>query len=51
MVTIVDYKTYQKDDGSEFQVLIVQGELEAVKSQETGRAYFTNKKAHGRLHL
>ena len=41
MVTIVDYKTLRKEDGSEFQALVVQGELEAVKSKESGKMYFT----------
>jgi hypothetical protein len=41
MVTIVDYKTYQKEDGTDFYALVVQGGLEAVKSQETGRTYLT----------
>lgn len=46
MVTIVDYKTYQREDGSEFHALIVQGGLEAVKSQETQRTYFTARTAN-----
>lgn len=41
MVKIVDYKTYQKDDGTEFYALIVQGGLEAVKSKVTGSTYLT----------
>ena len=45
MVTIVDYKTLQKEDGSEFQALVVQGELEAVKSKESGKTYFTARTA------
>ena len=45
MVTIVDYKTLQKDDGSEFHALVVQGELEAVKSKESGKMYFTARTA------
>jgi hypothetical protein len=45
MVKIVDYKTYQKDDGTEFHALVVQGGLEAVKSKETNRNYFTAKTA------
>ncbi|MEY8850023.1 hypothetical protein AB9K26_14480 [Psychroserpens sp. XS_ASV72] len=46
MVQIVDYKTYQKEDGSEFHALIVQGGIEAVKSKETGRTYLTARKAN-----
>lgn len=45
MVKIVDYKTYQKEDGTEFFALVVQGGLEAVKSQETNRTYFTARTA------
>ena len=41
MVQIVDYKTVQKEDGSTFNSLVLQGEVEAVKSQETGRIYLT----------
>ena len=45
MVTIVDYKTYQKEDGTEFHALVVQGGLEAVKSNITDRTYFTARTA------
>lgn len=45
MVTIMEYKTYQKEDGTEFFALVVQGGLEAVKSQETGKTYFTARTA------
>jgi len=46
MVTIVDYKTYQReDDGTEFHALVVQGGLEVVKSKETEKNYFTAKTA------
>lgn len=45
MVKIVDFKTYQTEDGKDFCVLIVQGGLEAVKSQETNRTYLTARKA------
>jgi len=45
MVTIVDYKTYQKEDGSEFHALVVQGKLQAVKSKETERTYLTARTA------
>lgn len=43
MVKIVDFKTYQREDGESFQVLVVQGGVEAVKSRETGRTYLTAK--------
>lgn len=45
MVTIVDYKSYQSEDGKDFYGLQVQGGLEAVKSKETGRTYLTARKA------
>ncbi|WP_036196359.1 hypothetical protein [Maribacter antarcticus] len=45
MVTIVDYKTYQRKDGSEFHALVVQGGVEAVKSKESGKTYLTAKTA------
>ncbi len=45
MVKIMDYRTYQKEDGTEFCALVVQGGLEAVKSKETGKMYFTAKTA------
>ena len=44
MVTVIDYaKRQRKDDGSEFIVLILQGGLSLVKSQETGNFYATAK--------
>lgn len=45
MVTIVGYKTYSREDGSEFYALVVQGGVEAVKSQDTGRTYLTARQA------
>ncbi len=45
MVTIVDYKTYQKEDGTNFHVLIVQGGVEAVKSSQTNKTYLTARTA------
>ncbi|GGZ56425.1 hypothetical protein [Mesonia mobilis] len=44
MVTIVDYKSYQKEDGEKFFTLVVQGGVEAVKSKETGKTYLTARK-------
>jgi len=41
MVTIVGYKTFEKENGENFYCLVVQGGIEAVKSQQTGRTYFT----------
>jgi hypothetical protein len=45
MVKIVDYKTYQKENGEEFNVLEVQGGIEIIKSKTSGRNYLTAKKA------
>ena len=41
MVRIVDYKKRTNSKGEEFFALILQGGLELVKSQETGRYYAT----------
>ena len=45
MVTIVDYKTYERENGEQFYALVVQGGVEPVKSQKTGRTYFTARTA------
>lgn len=45
MVRIVDYRTYQKDDGGDFFVLVVEGGIAAVKSKESGRTYLTKQTA------
>ena len=45
MVTIVGFKTYEKEDGTTFNALVVQGGIEVVKNQETGRTYLTAKTA------
>ncbi len=45
MVRIVDYKTYQNEDGEDFFVLVVQGGIAAVKSRETGKTYLTKQTA------
>ena len=45
MVKIIDYKTYQTDEGKEFCTLVVQGGVEAVKSQETNKTYLTARTA------
>jgi len=45
MVTIVDYKKYQRENGETFYALEVQGGIESVKSKETGRTYFTARSA------
>ncbi|RKS01451.1 hypothetical protein [Flavobacterium sp. 102] len=41
MAKIIGYKTFEKENGEKFYCLIVQGGLEAVKSQQTGKTYFT----------
>lgn len=45
MVTIVSYKSFEKEDGGNFYALIVQGGIEAVKSKETEQTYLTAKTA------
>lgn len=45
MVTIVNFKTFTKDNGENFYGLVVQGGIEVVKSQQTGKTYFTAKTA------
>lgn len=41
MVKIIDFKTYQNDDGEDYNMLILQSGIQSVKSQESGRIYFT----------
>lgn len=43
MVTIVGYKTFEKENGENYQSLVLEGGIEAVKSQQTGRTYLTAK--------
>jgi len=45
MVRIIDYKSYQKENGDSFYALIVQGGVEVIISKETGRTYLTARKA------
>ncbi len=45
MVTIVDFVKRQNKEGKDFYALILQGGMELVKSQETGRYYATAKRA------
>lgn len=45
MVTIINFKERQREDGTEFYVLELQGGIEMVKSKETGNFYATAKKA------
>jgi hypothetical protein len=45
MVSVIGYKTFEKENGEKFYGLVVQGEIEAVKSQQTGKTYFTARTA------
>lgn len=45
MVRIINYKNRQREDGTEFYVLELQGGIEMVKSKETGNFYATAKRA------
>ena len=45
MVTIIDYKERQTEDGKTFFVLEAQGGIEMVQSKVTGKFYATAKKA------
>jgi hypothetical protein len=45
MVTIVDFVKRQNKEGRDFNALILQGGIELVKSQDSGRWYATAKKA------
>lgn len=44
MVTIIDFQKRKNSKDEEFNVLILQGDLETVISQETGKPYFTARK-------
>jgi len=45
MVTIINFKERQKEDGTTFFVLELQGGIEMIKSKETGNFYATAKRA------
>lgn len=45
MVTIINFKERQREDGTEFYVLELQGGIEMIKSKLTGNFYATAKKA------
>lgn len=45
MVTIINFKERQTEDGKSFFVLETQGGIEMVKSQQTGKFYATARKA------
>ncbi|GFD83548.1 hypothetical protein KUL118_64100 [Tenacibaculum sp. KUL118] len=46
MVTIINYKERQKEDGTTFYALEVQGGIEMIRSKSTGNFYATAKKAY-----
>jgi hypothetical protein len=41
MVTVIDFKTKSTINGKVFNVLVLQGDVEMVQSQSTGRYYAT----------
>ena len=45
MVTIVDYRAHESSEGKPFFSLVLQGDMEMVKSKESGRFYATARKA------
>lgn len=45
MVKIINYERRVTEEGKEFFVLLIQGNIEMVRSQETGKFYVTAKKA------
>jgi len=44
MVTIINWKSVQPKDGKPFNALVLEGEIELVKSKSTGNVYATAKK-------
>jgi hypothetical protein len=46
MVRIVNYQKRTTEEGKEFFTLELQGGIEVVKSQETGKLYMTARKAN-----
>ena len=44
MVTVIDYKQQKTQDGKEFFALILEGDMEFVKSKESGKFYATARK-------
>ena len=41
MVSVIGYQSVEKESGEDFLMLVLQGGIEAVKSQATGKMYFT----------
>lgn len=46
MVRIIGYKEREKEDGTPFYILELQGGVEMIRSTETGQFYATAKKAY-----
>ncbi|WP_407494609.1 hypothetical protein [Elizabethkingia anophelis] len=46
MVTITNYKTRKKEDGTKFYVLELQSGIELIHSKATGHYYATTKKCY-----
>lgn len=44
MVKVIDYLKRQAENGTEFFVLVLQGGIEFVRSQQTGKFYMTARK-------
>ena len=45
MVRIIEYKTIAGEDDKDFNMLVLQGGVEPMLSQKTGRTYLTMRKA------
>jgi hypothetical protein len=41
MVSVIGYKSIEKEEGENFLLLVLQGGVEPVKSQTTGKMYYT----------
>lgn len=46
MVTVTDYQLRTTDEGRSFYVLVLQGDLDFIQSEKTGKFYATIKKAY-----
>ena len=51
MVTVVNYIERKSSDGRSFYSLLLQGGVEPVLSEETGRYYATAKQAAAHKHI
>lgn len=43
MVQVIDYQVVEKENGEDFLMLVLEGGVEAVKSETTGKMYFTKR--------